>query len=82
MAKHPTDYYLRAARKSGKVEVIMGSKHIKLRAKDPPPGEQPNMMIPHVLKGDGTERAIVKWLVKMGVLLATGVWLVRLIGGF
>lgn len=81
MAKHTTEYYLRAAKRSGKIEVTYGGKHIKLQAKDPPAGEPGRMIIPHKLKGNGTERAIVKWLLRMGVLLAAGFILVRLVGG-
>jgi len=65
MAKHPTRYYVDKARKAG-IDVEYGSKHIKFRGTTLE-GKRSTMMVPHTLKGNGTEHAIVKWLKMMGV---------------
>lgn len=70
MPQDLTDYYIRKARRSGKVEIIMGKKHIKMRANDPTTGQPSTMMMPRELKAKGTEHAIRKWLIRMGVLLS------------
>jgi len=77
MAKHTTRYYVEKARKAG-ITVEYGAKHIKFRGTTPD-GKRSTMMVPHTLKGNGTEHAIVKWLKLMGVLFVLAVILINLV---
>lgn len=67
MAKNSSRYYVDKAKKAG-MDVEYGSKHIKVSGVDPQTGNRTTMMIPHDLKGNGTEHTIVKWFVRMGIL--------------
>lgn len=69
MAKQSTEHYLKLAKKHGLV-VYPGSKHWKIEGNDPVTHQRSVMMVPHELHGTGTEYAIRKWLLRMGVLLA------------
>lgn len=70
MAKKPGKYYLRAAEKSGKITLRQGKgDHVKMYGIDPKTGRSEMMICPENLKGNGTEAAIIKWLVRMGVAL-------------
>lgn len=63
----PTKFYLDLAEKNG-MKVRSGSKHWKIEATDKS-GQRSVMMIPRQLKAKGTEHAIRKWFIRMGVLL-------------
>ena len=63
-----TDYYLNLAKKNG-MKVRSGGKHWKIEAIDQN-GNRSVMMIPREVKATGTEHAIRKWFIRMGVLLA------------
>lgn len=65
----PTKYYLKAAEKAG-LRVYPGAKHWKLEGNDPKTGYRSVMMCPHEIKSPGTEFAIRKWLIKMGVVFS------------
>jgi len=79
MPQNLTDYYIRKARRSGKITIVQGSKHIKLEATDPATGQSSTMMMPRELKAKGTEYAIRKWLLRMGVALSLLFLLARLV---
>jgi hypothetical protein len=67
MAKRTTREYVSIARKNG-VDVEYCAKHIKMRGTTVE-GKRSTMMIPHDLRGNGTERVIVKWFRTLGILL-------------
>ena len=67
MSKKPTKYYVKAAADNG-LQVNYGAKHIKITGIDQS-GTKSSMMIPHELKGNGTEHAIRKWFLRMGILV-------------
>ena len=68
MAKRTSEYYRKIAARSG-LSVSMGSKHIKISGYDQA-GMKTTMMLPHELKGNGTECAIIKWFLRMGIVIA------------
>ena len=68
MAKRTSEYYRKAAAKS-RLQITIGSKHIKISGYDQA-GIKTTMMLPHELKGSGTECAIVKWFLRMGIVIA------------
>lgn len=68
MAKWSSAYYVKLAKRSG-MQVTQGAKHIKISTLSPD-GIKSTMMIPRDLKGNGTERAIIKWFLKMGIVIA------------
>ena len=68
MAKRTSEYYRKIAARSG-LSVSMGSKHIKISGYDQA-GVKTTVMLPHELKGNGTEHAIVNWFLRMGIVIA------------
>lgn len=68
MAKKSGDYYIQVAEKNG-CEVKCGKgDHYKVYS---PEGYDRSMMVvPRNLKGNGTENAIRKWLMKFGIVCA------------
>lgn len=70
MAKHNGNYYISAAEKAGLTVKPGKGDHFKVYGTDPRTGNTDMMVCPMNLKGDGTECAIRKWLIRMGVLLA------------
>lgn len=79
MAKRTSEYYRKVAAKSG-LQVSMGSKHIKISGYDQS-GVKTTMMLPHELKGNGTEHAIVKWFLRMGIVITLGLMFISQLGG-
>ena len=65
MAKRTGDFYIKQARKAGCTIKPGHGDHFKAY---PPGGGRP-MSIPQHLKGNGTEHAIIKWLLKLGILV-------------
>lgn len=79
MSIKPRKYYLTAAHKAG-IQITEGQKHTKMRAIDPETGRPSMMILPHgEIKGRGTEFAIRKWLLKMGVVLSLLFLITRLV---
>ena len=76
MAKRSTSFYLKKAADNGLL-VSYGSKHIKITGIDQA-GQKSTMMIPHELKGNGTEHAVVKWFLRMGIVLMLGIMMIQL----
>lgn len=71
MAKKPGKYYIAAAERADNITVKHGKgDHYKFYGSDPQTGRKEMMPCPLNLKGNGTENAIRKWLIRMGVLLA------------
>ena len=69
MAKHSGDYYLKEAQKNNLTVKPGKGDHYKIYGMNPQTGQTEMMVCPRNLKGDGTEHSIVKFLVKMGVVL-------------
>lgn len=70
MAKKSGSYYLSQAEKAGLTVKPGKGDHFKMYGTDPRTGNSDMMICPLNLKGNGTECAIRKWLIRMGVVLA------------
>jgi len=76
MSKKTSSYYIGVARKSG-FSIREGGSHTKIYA----PGSGRPMVIPrHRDLSPGVEHAIVKWLLKMGVILGIMLAMCRITG--
>lgn len=64
MAKRPGKYYINQAQKNGLTVKNGHGDHVKVYA---PNGSM--MTIPSNLKGNGTECSIIKWFLKLGIIV-------------
>ena len=76
MSKKTCSYYIKAAEKNG-LKVTEGGCHTKIYG----PADRGFMAVPrHKDLSPGVEKAIVRWFLKLGIVVALGLVVATLIG--